>query len=119
MTDKSGISSAPLTASLPSKSPLFQNLPALTVKTKDIGELKLRRILCRTPEMDTLIRAECAKLIDDWKQKAFAYDGLIIKWWMVWVKEKRGWLGRFKGVFRYRFGRLDSEDRSFNFIPRG
>ncbi len=28
------------------------------------------------------------------------------------------WLGRFKGVFRYRFGRLDFEDRWFNFIPR-
>ena len=27
--------------------------------------------------MDNLIRVECAKLIDDWKQKAFAYDGLI------------------------------------------
>jgi hypothetical protein len=29
------------------------------------------------------------------------------------------WLGRFKDVFRNRFGRLDSEDRWFNFIPRG
>ena len=29
------------------------------------------------------------------------------------------WLGRFKGVFRYRFGRLNLEDRWFNFIPRG
>ena len=29
------------------------------------------------------------------------------------------WLVRFKGVFRYGFGRLDSEDRGFNFIPRG
>jgi hypothetical protein len=24
-----------------------------------------------------------------------------------------------KGVFRYRFGRFDSEDRWFNFVPRG
>jgi hypothetical protein len=27
--------------------------------------------------MDNLIRMECAKLIDDWKLKAFEYDGLI------------------------------------------
>ena len=45
--------------------------------------------------------------------------GWIIKGGLVWVKEKRGWLGRFKGVFRYRFGRLDLEDGWFNFIPRG
>ena len=29
------------------------------------------------------------------------------------------WLRRFKGVFRYWFGRLDLENRLFNFIPRG
>ena len=28
-------------------------------------------------------------------------------------------LGRFKGVLRYGFGRFDSEDGWFNFIPRG
>ena len=34
--------------------------------------------------------------------------------------EGNSWsLGRFKGVFRYRFGRLDLEDGWFNFIPRG
>ena len=39
---------------------------------------------------------------------------------MVGVGEGNNWwLGRFKGVFRYRFGRLDLEDRRFNFIPRG
>ena len=37
--------------------------------------------------MDTLIRAECAKLIEDWKQKAFAYDGLI---YMMLVEEPGG-----------------------------
>ena len=37
--------------------------------------------------MDTLIRAECAKLIDDWKQKAFAYDGLI---YMMLLEEPEG-----------------------------
>ena len=29
------------------------------------------------------------------------------------------WLRQFNGVFRYGFGRLDFEDRWFNFIPRG
>ena len=32
---------------------------------------------------------------------------------------KKGWLGRFKDVFRYRFGRFILEDRLFNLIPRG
>ena len=34
--------------------------------------------------MDNLVQTECAKLIDDWKQKAFAYDGLI---YMMLVEE--------------------------------
>lgn len=37
--------------------------------------------------MDALIRAECAKLIEDWKQKAFAYDGLI---YMMLLEEPEG-----------------------------
>ena len=45
--------------------------------------------------------------------------GWIVKGGLVWVKEKRGWLVRFKEVFRYGFGRLDLEDRRFNFILRG
>ena len=57
--------------------PLFETSSGLAVKTKQIGKTKLRSILCRSPEMDNLVRVECAKLIDDWKQKAFAYDGLI------------------------------------------
>ena len=57
--------------------PLFEITSGLAVRTKQIGKTKLRNIICRSPEMDNLIRVECAKLIDDWKQKAFAYDGLI------------------------------------------
>ena len=34
--------------------------------------------------MDELIRAERTKLIEDWKQKAFAYDGMI---YMMLVEE--------------------------------
>ena len=37
--------------------------------------------------MDNLVQTECAKLIDDWKQKAFAYDGLI---YMMLVEEPEG-----------------------------
>jgi hypothetical protein len=37
--------------------------------------------------MDNLIQTECAKLIDDWKQKAFAYDGLI---YMMLVEDPEG-----------------------------
>ena len=37
--------------------------------------------------MENLIRVECAKLIEDWKQKAFTYDGLI---YMMLAKESEG-----------------------------
>jgi hypothetical protein len=69
------------------KVPLFETSSNLDVKTKQIGKTKLRNILCRSPEMNTLIRSECAKLIDDWKQKAFAYDGLI---YMMLAEEPEG-----------------------------
>jgi len=67
--------------------PLFDTLSGLAVKTKQIGKPTLRSILCRSPEMDALIRAECAKLIDDWKQKTFSYDGLI---YMMLAEEPEG-----------------------------
>ena len=69
------------------KVPLFETLSDLAVKTKQIGKTKLRSILCRSPEMDNLIQTECAKLIDDWEQKAFAYDGLI---YMMLVEDPEG-----------------------------
>jgi hypothetical protein len=50
---------------------------------------------------------------------AMIVHGWILKGGLVWVKEKRGWLVRFKEVFRYGFGRLDLEDRRINIIPRG
>ena len=53
------------------KVPLFATSSGLAVKTKQIGKPTLRSILCRSPEMDTLIRAECTKLIDDWDQMFF------------------------------------------------
>ena len=66
---------------------MFETLSDLAVKTKQIGKPTLRSILCRSPEMDNLIRVECAKLIEDWKQKAFAYDGLI---YMMLVEDPEG-----------------------------
>jgi len=69
------------------KVPLFETSSGLTVKTKQIGKPTPRSILCRSSEMDALIRAECAKLIDDWKQKTFAYDGLI---YMMLAEEPEG-----------------------------
>jgi hypothetical protein len=69
------------------KVPLFETSSGLFVKTKQIGKPTLKSILCRHPEMDTLIRTECAKLIEDWKQKAFAYDGLI---YMMLAEEPEG-----------------------------
>ena len=65
----------------------FETISGLAVKTKQIGKPTPRNILCRSSEMDALIRAECAKLIDDWKQKAFAYDGLI---YMMLAEEPEG-----------------------------
>ena len=67
--------------------PLFATSSDLAVKTKQIGKPTPRNILCRSLEMDTLIRTECAKLIEDWKQKAFAYDGLI---YMMLLEEPEG-----------------------------
>ena len=46
--------------------------------------------------MDNLIRVECAKLIDDWKQKAFAYDGLI---YMMLKEEPEGVVPLYIGTF--------------------
>jgi len=91
------------------KVPLFEASSGLGVKTKQIGKPTPRNILCRSPEMDTLIRAECAKLIDDWKQKAFTYDGLI---YMMLVEEPEGvvplYIGKAEtvGNFLVRLARL-------------
>ena len=52
--------------------------------------------------MDNLIRAECAKLIEDWKQKAFESDGLI---YMMLAEEPEGCVGQvISGKKFYRGG---------------
>ena len=91
------------------KVPLFETSSVLAVKTKQIGKPTLRSILCRSPEMDTLIRTECAKLIEDWKQKTFAYDGLI---YMMLIEDPEGvvplYIGKAEtiGNFLLRLARL-------------
>ena len=91
------------------KVPLFEASSDLAVKTKQIGKTKLRNILCRSLEVDALFRAECAKLIEDWKQKAFTYDGLI---YMMLVEEPEGvvplYIGKAEtvGNFLLRLARL-------------
>jgi len=69
------------------KVPLFETSFSLAFKIKQIGKPTLRSFLCRSPGMDNLVQTECAKLIEDWKQKAFAYDGLI---YMMLVEEPQG-----------------------------
>ena len=58
------------------KVPLFATI-GLKVQTKVIGRGKLKTILCRNPQMEALIRVECSKLIKDWKEKTYNFDGLI------------------------------------------
>ena len=57
----------------------------------------------------------CAELIPD---LSVIVHGWIVKGGLVWVKGIVDVLRRFKGVFRYRFGRLYSEVGWFNFILR-
>lgn len=104
------------------KVPLFETSSGLAVKTKQIGKPPLRSILCRSLEMDTLIRTECAKLIDDWKQKAFAYDGLI---YMMLVEEHEGvvplYIGKAEtlGNFLLRLARLGGYQNRTRDTPPG
>ena len=49
----------------------------------------------------------------------FSVNGLTDVGWAGMDEENSWWLGRFKDVFRYRFGRLDLKDRRFNLIHRG
>ncbi len=64
----------------------------------------------------------------EWPQNRFKCEGLSVVLSVDslpdvgWVGVGEGnswWLRQFNGVFRYRFGKLDFEGRSFKFIPRG
>ena len=67
--------------------PLFATETGLIVKTRQMGKSRPRIILCRSAEMEVLIREEGAKLVDDWQQKTFKYDGLI---YMMLVEGEKG-----------------------------
>jgi hypothetical protein len=57
--------------------PMFEVSTDGIVITKRIGKVKERLVLCRSGAMERLVRSECNKLIEDWKAKVSAYDGLI------------------------------------------
>jgi hypothetical protein len=57
--------------------PLFATSPDGSVLTKRTGNTKVRRVLRRSAEVEALVRAECARLIADWREKTLAYDGLL------------------------------------------
>lgn len=67
--------------------PLFNTLPNGNVLTKRIGNAKVRNVLCRDDSMEEVVRRECAKLISDWHERAFIYDGLL---YIMAVKEGDG-----------------------------
>jgi hypothetical protein len=57
--------------------PLFDVSEKGVVLTKTIGITRSRKILKRSDSMESLVRHECKKLINDWKDKSFLYDGMI------------------------------------------
>ena len=63
--------------------PLFETGENLTVEYKNYGKDD-RRILKRSEEMETLVREEGRKVINDWSSSDETYDGLIyLMYWMV------------------------------------
>jgi len=56
--------------------PLFETDENLTVEYKNYGKDD-RRILKRSEEMETLVREEGRKVINDWSTSDDTYDGLI------------------------------------------
>lgn len=57
--------------------PLFQHSKDRIVETKTIGVKSKRSILCRSMQMEQMIRSETEKLVDDWKNEKEEFDGLI------------------------------------------
>ena len=99
---------------------MFATSPDLVVMTKQIGRSDPRSIICRSPEMEALIRSECTKLIEDWKQKSFVYDGLI---YMMLAEEPEGviplyigkaeTLGKGNGNLSANIKNIDTNTRNF------
>lgn len=57
--------------------PLFKHAKDLSVETKIIGVKSQRPILCRSPQMEQMVRSETDKLVKDWKNEKYEFDGLI------------------------------------------
>lgn len=56
---------------------LFEASSDGVVAARKIGLTRERRVLKRSVKMESAIREECAKLISDWQQGTFLFDGLI------------------------------------------
>ena len=64
--------------------PLFQHSGDLIVGTKVIGTKLQRTVLCRSTQMEQLVRSETEKLFDDWERSGGKFDGLI---YMMFLKK--------------------------------
>lgn len=59
------------------KVPLFNCIDGRFVKTKQAGIKSPRSVLCRSEQMEKMIRTETDKLVMDWERKKHEYEGLI------------------------------------------
>jgi hypothetical protein len=59
------------------KVPLFDYVEGGFVKTKQVGNKSPRSVLCRSEQMEKMIRTETDKLVMDWESKQHEYQGLI------------------------------------------
>ena len=66
--------------------PLFTTDAAGVVSHRMLGRTS-RPVLMRSPEMEALIVAETAKLVDDWESGKHQYDGLI--YFMGWRQDEQ------------------------------
>ena len=57
--------------------PLFDSAADGRVRTRTIGSMSRRDILCRSPQMERLVISEADRLIADWNDSQNMLDGLI------------------------------------------
>lgn len=57
--------------------PLFRTSQENVVETKTIGVRSKRSVLCRSIEMEQLIRFKTDRLVEDWETENDELDGLI------------------------------------------
>lgn len=101
--------------------PLFDAGPDGTVRLRNIGRAQSQRqVLARSPEMETLVRAEVARLVDDWRQVPRRLDGLI---YMAGLRREQGFMplyigkteteGRLGGRMSANIERLSADTSKF------